>query len=74
MRSIGDKVIVGDKIVLQSFIAMQALHLSESELADYPGFKEVNLLNSQTSWKITLFMCHQEDKQDVLKSVFILFF
>ncbi|CAF0720089.1 unnamed protein product [Brachionus calyciflorus] len=99
LRSIGDKVVVGDKIVLQSFIAMQPLHVSEMELADHQGCKEincrwliapikrdlnlnqnddptsyqnvyteVNLLNSQTSWKVALFMCHREDRNDVLKS------
>lgn len=71
LRSLGDKVVIGDKIVLQSFVAMQALHVSEAELIDHPGSKEVNLLNSQTSWKVTLFMCHKEDRTDVLKSVIL---
>jgi inositol 1,4,5-triphosphate receptor type 1 len=69
LRSIGDKVVVGDKIVLQSVVAMQPLHASESELHDHPGAKEINLLNSKTSWKVVLFMCHKEDRSDVLKSV-----
>jgi len=68
LRSIGDKVVVGDKIVLQSLIGVQQLHVSESELLDHPGCKEINLLNSQTSWKVNLFMCHKEDKPNVLKS------
>ncbi len=74
LRSIGDKVVVGDKIVLQSFIALQPLHVSESELLDHPGCKEINLLSSQTSWKINLFMSHQDDRNDVLKSVSVLLF
>lgn len=69
LRSIGDKVVIGDKIVLHSLVAMQSLHVSESELSDHPGCKEVNLLNSQTSWKVLLYMCHKEDLKDYLKSV-----
>ena len=41
LRSIGDKVVLGDKIVLKSFVAMQSLHVSDLELSDYPGYKEV---------------------------------
>ena len=43
LRSIGDRVVVGDKIVLQSFIAMQPLHVSELELLDHLGRKEVTI-------------------------------
>ncbi len=43
LRSNGDRVVVNDKIVLQSFVAMQPLHVSESELLDNPGSKEVIL-------------------------------
>jgi hypothetical protein len=35
------QVVVGDKIVLQSFVAMQPLHVSEMELLDNAGCKEV---------------------------------
>jgi hypothetical protein len=42
LRSIGDKVAVGDTIVLQSFIAMQPLHVSESKLHDLVGCKEIS--------------------------------
>ena len=35
---------MGDKIVLQSFVAMQPLHVSELELLDTPGCKEVSFL------------------------------
>ncbi|RMZ98524.1 inositol 1-4-5-trisphosphate receptor type 1, partial [Brachionus plicatilis] len=68
LRSINDKVVIGDKIVLHSLVAMQSLHVSQSELTDHPGCKEVNLLNSQTSWKVLLYMCHNEELKDYLKS------
>ena len=51
LRSIGDKVVVGDKIVLQSFVAMQPLHVSELELFDHPGCKEVIYLNKKYNYK-----------------------
>lgn len=41
LRSIGDKVVAGDKILLQSFVAMQPLHVSELDIHDHPGCKEV---------------------------------
>ncbi|CAF0775305.1 unnamed protein product [Brachionus calyciflorus] len=68
LRSNGDKVVIGDRIILHSFVAMQSLHVTELELPDHPGCKEVNLLNSQTSWKVVLFMSHNEDRNDALKS------
>ena len=69
LRTIGDKILVGDKIILQSFVGKHSLHLSEKDLSDYPGCKEINLINSTTSWKVVLFMCHAEDKKNTLKSV-----
>jgi hypothetical protein len=41
LRSNGDKVVLGDRVILQSFAAMQPLNLSQLELADHPGCKEV---------------------------------
>lgn len=69
LRANGDRVVVNDKIVLQSFVAMQPLHVSDLELHDHSGSKEVNLLNSPTSWKVILYTSHKEDRSDVLKSV-----
>lgn len=49
LRSIGDKVVVGDKIVLQSFVAMQPLHVSELDIHDHSGCKEVKIFISYIS-------------------------
>jgi hypothetical protein len=61
LRSNGDKVLVNDRIVLQSFVAMQPLHVSESELLDNPGYKEVYLadlliINKLTTQIIFIFL------------------
>nr|AAT47836.1 inositol 1,4,5-triphosphate receptor [Oikopleura dioica] len=68
LRSLGDNVLVGDRVVVKPYSADQVLHASPEALRDFPECMEVNASNEPTNWKLTLFMKHNENLPGVLKS------
>lgn len=69
LRSIGDDITVGDEVVFKTaLVNHKNLHVSQFNLHDKSGVKEVNILNATTSWKISLFLTHSENQKSFLKS------
>ncbi|KAI0984952.1 hypothetical protein GJ496_002567 [Pomphorhynchus laevis] len=81
LRSKGERVVIGDKVILMQYAGTQPLHVSDNCLIDNPNCHEVNChgvkfishqrsvsSHIQTSWKIILFTTWREDLSEFLKS------
>lgn len=74
IRSNGDRVVVGDKIMLvpqaatsRISVGKNQIHVSQHALFDGLNFKEVNCLSERTCWKVNLFLQYDENEAGVVK-------
>lgn len=67
LRSTGDNVVVGDKVIFTLVNSEESLHASNCDLPDNVGSKEVNACVDNSSWKVSLFLDHTENLDEVLK-------
>lgn len=68
LRSIGEEVIGGDEILLRTSNGQKFLRVCEYDVPDKPGWNEVNAKESNTSWKVSLYLSYFENQKGYLKS------
>lgn len=61
----------GDKVILNPVQASQPLHVSEKDLSDNPGCREVNAVagGDPCPWKVCIYMEYADVAEECLKSV-----
>lgn len=66
LRTAGDNVVVGDKVILTAVNAMQPLHVSSYELPDHPACKEVSEPCQRIySWKSKRIFANTDRKENM---------
>lgn len=76
LRSIGQNVLVGDRVVLQSVLGLVPLHASEFGLPDHPNMREVNcrLLVDSSPNEIGKFVQKNEESPQSASFVNVLYY
>ncbi|KAG5678613.1 hypothetical protein PVAND_008274 [Polypedilum vanderplanki] len=67
LRSIGEKVVAGDSIILKH-AAFNQMNLCANEGAEEKNLSKVNVSNSNFSWKMSLYLSCEENQKGFLKS------